>query len=303
MDALEVKDRLGGQCVEFLASLGIDASVLDGKHHPCPKCGGTDRFRMIDVERGAVYCNQCFRERNGDVIAATMWWTGCTMPEAIAKILDYLAVFPPVTRERRKKKPRRLFANQGSATHAMESYMKTPATDHWVYRGMERETLAVVYRWDLDDGKTIRTVSKIEGGWIIGAPHEGRPLYNLPEIVHRPTVFVVEGEKAALAARGIGLPATTSMGGASAAKCTDWTPLAERTVILLPDNDPPGEAYARDVAGILIGLGCWVKLLRLPGLTEGGDIADYIAQRHGERTRTIRDGIWTLVETASHEAK
>ena len=33
----------------------IPAEALDGQHHPCPKCGGKDRFRMIDGEAGTMY--------------------------------------------------------------------------------------------------------------------------------------------------------------------------------------------------------------------------------------------------------
>lgn len=40
--------------------LELDAEVLDGKHHSCPVCGGTDRFRFDDLEgRGTYHCNQC----------------------------------------------------------------------------------------------------------------------------------------------------------------------------------------------------------------------------------------------------
>lgn len=34
---------------EILAEADIDASYLDGKHHPCPGCGGTDRFRFDNL--------------------------------------------------------------------------------------------------------------------------------------------------------------------------------------------------------------------------------------------------------------
>lgn len=71
---------------------GVDASLLDGGHHPCPKCGGTDRFRMIDEAAGALLCGQCFAQKNGDGFAAVQWLTGCTFPEAIAKIADHLGI-------------------------------------------------------------------------------------------------------------------------------------------------------------------------------------------------------------------
>ncbi|MEM8494352.1 MAG: primase-helicase zinc-binding domain-containing protein [Planctomycetota bacterium] len=67
LDAAEVKAAATCRWREILTSVaGIPGDLLDGRNHPCPRCGGTDRFRLIDADAGAVFCNQCFRERNGD---------------------------------------------------------------------------------------------------------------------------------------------------------------------------------------------------------------------------------------------
>lgn len=84
-----LKEEVRGREVDILRDVaGIPSDVLDGKHHPCPKCGGKDRFRMIDAESGAVYCNQCFRTGNGDFISAIRWMTGCTTSEAMDRVCD-----------------------------------------------------------------------------------------------------------------------------------------------------------------------------------------------------------------------
>ncbi|NLF70553.1 MAG: hypothetical protein GX575_16100, partial [Candidatus Anammoximicrobium sp.] len=76
-DVGQVKSAAAGRWRELLSSLGgIDPSLLDGKHHACPKCGGTDRFRYIDDAAGACLCNQCHNTANGDGIASLMWATG-----------------------------------------------------------------------------------------------------------------------------------------------------------------------------------------------------------------------------------
>ena len=49
-------------------------------------------------------------------------------------------------------------------------------------------------------------------------------------------------KKAADAARSIGLAATTSPHGPRSAGKADWSPLAGKEVIILPDNDQPGLA-------------------------------------------------------------
>ena len=92
----EVKQAACGRWREILQTAGISAKLLDGKGHPCPKCGGDDRFAaQKDVaERGAVICRKCFFKDNGDGIAAVQWCQGRTFPEALRWIADYLGVKP-----------------------------------------------------------------------------------------------------------------------------------------------------------------------------------------------------------------
>ncbi|MEH8145661.1 DUF927 domain-containing protein [Aeromonas hydrophila] len=48
-----------GHWPDLLTVMGIDIP-RDGKHGPCPTCGGKDRFRLDDKEgRGTWICNQC----------------------------------------------------------------------------------------------------------------------------------------------------------------------------------------------------------------------------------------------------
>lgn len=82
-DRDEIKAARGRELEILRDVAGIPDSYLDGKHHPCPKCGGKDRFRLIDKEAGAVICNQCFKEANGDFIAAVRWMHNVTFPDAL----------------------------------------------------------------------------------------------------------------------------------------------------------------------------------------------------------------------------
>jgi P4 family phage/plasmid primase-like protien len=78
---------------EILSSLAsVPREALDGRHGPCPKCGGVDRFRMIDAAAGALLCGQCFREKNGDGFAALQWLLSCDFRTAAGKIADYLGI-------------------------------------------------------------------------------------------------------------------------------------------------------------------------------------------------------------------
>ncbi len=92
-DISELKRRAVGHWPQILSAVaGIPASVLDCRHYPCPKCQGTDRFRALDDfdDTGAVYCNQCFNENNGDGLAAVMHYAGMDFRTAARAIADYL---------------------------------------------------------------------------------------------------------------------------------------------------------------------------------------------------------------------
>ena len=114
----------------------------------------------------------------------------------------------------------------------------------WMYPNAEGDEDAGVARYDLPCGKQFRPIHRAADGWHIGDPPGLWPLYGLPTLPSDGPIYVCEGEKCAGAACAIGLPATTSAHGSSSAGKTDWTLLAGRDVIILPDNDEPGRKYA-----------------------------------------------------------
>ncbi len=91
VDALKCAAR--GRWQEILTRLGgIAPELLDGRHHPCPKCGGKDRFRLIDEQAGAVLCNQCFAHGNGDGISSLQWLTGLDFKATVARLAEFLGM-------------------------------------------------------------------------------------------------------------------------------------------------------------------------------------------------------------------
>ena len=95
MDVATIKQAAAGRWPEILTTLGgIPAEVLDGQHHPCPKCGGTDRFRAFDdfQETGGVYCNQCDAENNGDGISTLQWVNGIDFKSAVKLVAGHLGI-------------------------------------------------------------------------------------------------------------------------------------------------------------------------------------------------------------------
>jgi P4 family phage/plasmid primase-like protien len=89
-----IKDAARGRWAEILATVGgFDADSLDGSHHPCPKCGGRDRFRFSDQDGdGSIICNQCARRTCGDGLASIGWLTGWTFPEVVRRVAQHLGI-------------------------------------------------------------------------------------------------------------------------------------------------------------------------------------------------------------------
>ncbi len=107
------------------------------------------------------------------------------------------------------------------------------------------------------------------------------PLYRLPELreavsAGRP-ILLPEGEKDVETIRALGLDATTNYGGADGWKKHYAEELAGAEVLVLPDNDPPGEKHAEAVVRSLSGKAKAVRVLRLPGLPPKGDVSDWVA--------------------------
>ena len=163
----------------------------------------------------------------------------------------------------------------------------------WAYRDAEGRLVGYAARVEYDgaDGRRAKNVLPIaycridQGGsarhaWHARALPAPRPLYRLPELIADPTapVVVTEGEKKADLVPSLfpGHVGTTSMGGAGAAKHSDWSPLAGHRMIIWPDHDEPGRRYAADVAALATAAGAAsVAIVAVPAdWPEGWDIAD-----------------------------
>lgn len=124
------------------------------------------------------------------------------------------------------------------------------------------------------------------GGWRWSLEGVEPGLYRLPELLDKQQVFCVEGEKSADLLWGCGMPATCPPSGASKwdqAWSTDLSRLGCRELLILADADRSGIAHAQRVAALsyrltsgLPGDVMNVKIIRLPGLSSGQDVFDWI---------------------------
>jgi len=128
--------------------------------------------------------------------------------------------------------------------------------------------------------------------WVWKKPElPSYPLYHLPDVQTAKAdgcpIYFVEGEKDADRLTGLGLIATTNFEGASEkAKKPKWrTEYSEQLsgtsrVVLIPDNDEPGQAHMRNIARQLRGKVGDLRWVELPGLPTKGDVSDWLNQGH-----------------------
>lgn len=162
------------------------------------------------------------------------------------------------------------------------------ASAFWSYLDADGRLFGAVCRFDLPDGgKDVvplswcrHTDGREAFRWLaFGKP---RPLYGLDRLAADPTagVLIVEGEKAAAAARKIcpGVVVTWP-GGSKAVRFVDWSPLAGRKVVIWPDRDEAGMDAAHAVAKALAGIAAKVRVVTPPaGPMDGWDLADAVAE-------------------------
>lgn len=183
-----------------------------------------------------------------------------------------------------------------NAKRAKFSRFKPTRAD--AYHGLDGRLLGYVLRCEFDDGKITPAVTWCIGPdgamqWCIRPFPRPAPLCGLHDLALKPAapVLLVEGEKCRAAGAGA-LPMYAVLawpGGSKAIPYVDWTPLADRDVVLWPDADRPGREamlghvnYAGlqkpGVAQLLHGVGVRsMRCIDTAGQPEGWDIADAIA--------------------------
>jgi putative DNA primase/helicase len=139
-------------------------------------------------------------------------------------------------------------------------------------------------------------------GWHWKGWGEGRPLYNLREVIEccAARVIVTEGEKKADAARRLfpDCVAVSPMNGAKSPRKTDWSAVAGRQVVIWPDNDKAGREFAAAATAQARSAGAAaVSTVAVPGSwPESWDLADALPEG------VSGDGLRELLEAAARSA-
>jgi len=116
------------------------------------------------------------------------------------------------------------------------------------------------------------------GLWIHNLNGTRRVLYRLPELLAADRfqwVFLCEGEKDADNTAAHGLVATTAPMGAGKWRDEYAEFLRGRRVAIVPDNDQAGREHAAQIAASLEGIAAFVRVIKLVGVAEHGDVSDW----------------------------
>jgi len=146
-----------------------------------------------------------------------------------------------------------------------------------------------------DGGKDVLWLRPGGAVGLDGIPTSELPLFGIERIGgdDATPIVIVEGEKAAIALQGLGIPAVgTVTGAAGTPSASVLADLAGRAVLLWPDNDEPGREHMRRIAALLEPLAP-VGWIEWPGAPLKGDAADFVAGG-----RTVED-VRALLATAT----
>lgn len=234
---------------------------------PCPICNGYDRMPRGNGERCSGYMNPdgeyvfCTREEK----AGSLEQAGNSTPPAYMHKLYGRCNCGVEHRPTRlhQDKPKQRNSNDPVAEYSYHT-----AEGRLAYQAVRYEPKRFTQR--RPDGN---------GGWLWNMQGVTRVPYHLPGLLRTPLevpVYIVEGEKDVEALEHLGLVATTNVGGAE--KWTDDLSqyLKGRHVVILPDNDVPGQRHATKVEKSLQGIAASVQIINLPDLPEKGDVSDWL---------------------------
>lgn len=296
-DKDEIKQAARGRELDIYRDVaGIPGDYLDGRHHPCPNCGGKDRFRvMTEKPDKPVFCNkECFGKRAVDVIGAVEQFQGVSFDEACSLIGEYLGLTERGTLPAKRKQTQIPETKRGAKPSAVYDYTDRDGNPAYQVRRYES--------WK--NGKRVKTTPQytfFNGAWKAGLLDTPGAKIGTPKRIPYPykysrlagsavkTVFIVEGEKCADSLQAVldavpgaeSYAVSTLAGGSNTMKYWgDHANIMEGLkVYILPDNDEPGREGASAAVESLDAAGIDVQVIPFEGRPEKFDVADWIEEQ------------------------
>ena len=217
---------------------------------PCPVCGGEDRF-FVRGDRG--FCRNC-NLPGGDIVDWHCLKDGLDM----AGLCEKYGI-----------------ENGNGKLKLVKTYDYVDADGHVIFQVCRMEPKN--FRQRRPDGN---------GGFIWNMKSVERLPYRLPEVIKSNEVLIVEGEKDADALAALGFTATTNPGGAKKWRDSFNQYLAGKRIVIIPDQDEPGENHLLQVSRSLAASGIEPRVVRLPSGVK--DASDFIATFQDRETAVER---------------
>lgn len=293
-----VKQAAQGRWKEVFESLGIHFEI--GVHQPCPKCGGTDRFRTFDdfESTGGMICGAGGCDKKfADGFAAVEWYTDCTFQEAVDKVGDLVGAEPkkqkkrqPIDRLNLDRRINDLFLpyfldiNEGITERGLgkmrattgnfdgEAVMAFPCwqdadrgpTNQVIMGAMTRKI------WHRENGRDVQVRKKtLAKGWGLMGDVAGLAAADLVWKCEGPT------DCAAFLSH-LNECCVTNIHGAGESPEPMTHLFAGKTVNLVHDPDEAGQRGAEKWIDALRRVGCSVRNVRLP---EDTDLRQFLIER------------------------
>lgn len=258
------------------------------KNFPCPICGGYQEARKGTGTR-------CF-----GFLADN--WALCTREEFAGSL--------PMNPESKTFAHLLIGECKCGKTHnprvkTMKNKMEKPIREiRYKYQDENGNPHMQVIRQEYEDGGKKFIQCRYENGKYIPGLNGLQPvLYRLPELIWADPmlpVLIVEGEKLVNLLVENGFISTCNPMGAGCWRDEYNHYLQGRDVVLLPDNDAPGQRHVEKIAHSLQGIARSIRIIELPGLPDAGDVVDWF--NAGGTAAALREiinnaPVWEAVES------
>jgi len=250
-------------CLDVAQAANLGESKRVGKElcFPCPNHDDHDPSLEIDQVKDLWICRVC--KEGGNAWALAAFLARCH-PDEKSKVISWL-------------RGHHLLSDKNGSGNLVRSY---------IYRDENSTPLFRVDRChSLNSSKKkyfLQYRPNGNGGWILRVKDANRKLlvrlvpYRLPDFLQKDTVFIVEGEDDVNALWDLDVPATCNPMGAGNWRGEFSQYFTNKWVVIVPDNDAPGERHAFQIASNLFPVAKGIKVVRLPDLPPKGDIRDWI---------------------------
>jgi len=266
MEAAEIKTRISIE--QVLGHYG-SAPTETGTFR-CPVSGNhanRDSHPSGKVFNSRAYCHsqQCFTERGADIFAVV------ELMEQIPNFTEQKTFIATTFGLTNGTPPTDTPAIKRSSTNTQPKIIA-----EYDYTNFKGELVFQVVRYEPKTFRQRRPDGN--GGWHWNLKGTPLVLYRLFEAVAASHVIICEGEKDVESLFALGLPdgssATTSPMGGGKWKEQYSNFLAQKTIIIIPDQDKVGIGHGEKVAQALLGIAKEIRWLTLPG--EHKDPTDWI---------------------------